>query len=181
MHGRPYYREAFAEAAPALGDEDAVFRAAGLVANGAWETDFDLGRIEDVFEGGDVLRALVDHAGDLVLIEEHVAGGAVFGGDVEAVEQGAVYDAAEADEDLAAFPLDFVGCGLFPVEPPEGCAGSQGNAGRYPCDLPFANGYLDHDGRVSEIRTAPAALPEDTAVSCSVAAEEVVRSIPALY
>jgi hypothetical protein len=96
---------ALAQPAPALGDQDAVFRAAWLVADGAGHADFDLTRIDDSGEGRDVLRALVDDAGDFVLVEQHVAGGAVFGGDLKAVEQHAVDDASEADQALAAFAL----------------------------------------------------------------------------
>src|SRR5580698_10346942 len=65
-----------AQPAPALGDKDAVFGAAGLVTNGTWHTDFDCRRVEDAGERRDVLGALVNDAGDFVLIEQHVAGGA---------------------------------------------------------------------------------------------------------
>jgi len=135
-----------AQPAPALGDEDAVFGAAWLVADGAGHADFDRRGIDDSGEGRDVLRAFVDDAGDFVLVEQHVAGGAVFGGDLKAVEERSVDDASEADQALAAFALKlFFGWSLARDEP-ERSSGSHGDGRCQGSNLPLAKRYVDHDG-----------------------------------
>lgn len=113
-----------AEAAPCIGDDDAVAGVMWSVAdlNGEVGTD-----AADVFgEGGDVLGALIGDAGDAVVVDDDVgsgdgvfqlqavwtagrgAAGRLAGGFVDhGVHDGAVGDAAGGGEEVAAFALDF--------------------------------------------------------------------------
>src|SRR5580692_6598964 len=61
-----------AEAAPVIRDDDAVFRAVDVVADGAGKAEAKILRLNVVAEGGDVLGALVGDAADFVLVEDEV-------------------------------------------------------------------------------------------------------------
>ena len=108
-----------AEAAPVFRDNDAVFRAVDVVADGAGKAEAKILRLNVVAEGGDVLGAFVGDAADFVLVEDEVdflkvrgAGGVEVGdGGFRNIENVSVDDAAGADQLNAAFALDFLGGG----------------------------------------------------------------------
>ena len=120
-------RGAEAQAAPRLGDDDAVGRIVRRVANLDGEVGADV--VDVVGQGGDVLGALVGDAADAVVVDDDVgrwggtfglggglggAGGGAARLHDHGVHDGAVGDASGTGEQVAAFALDLFGGGLAP-------------------------------------------------------------------
>jgi hypothetical protein len=97
-----------AEAAPRLGDDDAVAGIAGIEADLDGEVDADVANV--IAEGGYVLGALVGYSGYAIAIDEDTGGRgwAVSGGIRQPVgfSDAAVRDAADPGEVVAASAFD---------------------------------------------------------------------------
>ena len=111
--------QAHAQAGPLFGDYDAVLWIAGLVAGGAGEAGADLRGVNTVFHAGDVLRALIVDAADVVAVGEHGESadrfllGAGDGFDLKDVEQHAVDQAARLGEEVTPALLQLLGSGAL--------------------------------------------------------------------
>jgi hypothetical protein len=170
-----------AQAAPGVGDNDAV---AGVVG-GVADLDGEVGAYAtDVFgEGGDVLGALVGDAGDAVVVDDDVGGGdgvrRLRGGVWTAgfidhgVHYGAVGDAAGGGEEIAAFALEFFGAGPFALEDVGGYADRSNGADAQGGDGPRGT-EGEREMRCNQRKHR--ALPKSIVQSRRIAAKRCCRS-----
>jgi hypothetical protein len=129
--------QAFAQAGPAFGYDNAVLRIAGLIADGAGKTGADIGGIYFGAKARNVLGALVVDARDAVVEEKHGESATVFRLDIVAIEEHAIDDAAGLHEEFAPRPLEFFGGGALAQDEPgsDGANGDDGGepGGNLPC------------------------------------------------
>lgn len=127
-----------AQAAPTFGDDDAVGGVAGVEADLDGKVHADVTDV--LFEGADVLGALVGDAGDDVAIDEdcgYVRRRGVAGGDEPlGLGDAAVGDAAGEGEEVAAGAFDLVGGGLSAGEDVAGDAGGDRDSEAHGQDVP---------------------------------------------
>ena len=96
---------ALPETGPGLADQDAVAGVAGVIAEGDGLVKAVAADL--IWEHGDVLRAVVDDAGEAIAVDEDFRSGveALFTSEVAGVEDEAVSDAAVGGEVLPPPPL----------------------------------------------------------------------------
>ncbi len=95
-----------AEAGPVFGDDDGVAGIVGIVFHAGRKAEAAGVEIGELAQPGYVLRALVLHAGDIVLIDEQLCGNLDFAVHLLHVDDGAVAKASLGAKAFAAFELE---------------------------------------------------------------------------
>jgi hypothetical protein len=149
--------QAEAEPGPGLGDDDAVLRIAGLIADGAGEAGANLSGVEDGTELGNVLRALVVDPTDAVLKKEHGEGaGRIFlfvsgGFNVANVEKHSIDEPARLGEEAAPGLFEFLFSRSLVQDEPQRQASESGKASHTGHGFPCVGVQVGHLLKNSEL------------------------------
>ncbi len=94
---------------PALGDDEGVSGIVRVEADRGGEAEPAGVEIDELAQVGHILRGLVGHSGDVVLVDEEGRGALAGARHLLDIDHGAVSDAADAVEPGAPLPLQVIG------------------------------------------------------------------------